>query len=363
MTDRAAKKLQEGLQHMEEAEKHLKTGFFKWRPDYDSAAASFQNAGLAFKLAKQYEKAYAAYERLADAHYKLGARFHAAKAYEEAGNACRELNDYNKALAYYDRASDIYMENGTPDTAVLCLERAGKMTEMVNAEWSISLYMKAAEICQNEDDSRFRQAAELVGKASRLQLQNNKLSDAINTIGHECQLYSQSDGGGESIPRLTCGLVLVHLHIGDPVSAEQAIHSACDYADIFDGSEEQDALMRLVEAFNEEDQEKVDLVINTPMFKFMDNVYAKLARSLRVPGYSSSKQPRQSAPGIIKATNNDPSTQEARVTNQEAAVKDISNKMNALMNSAPNIGGTGQNMEAPTTQHKFIGDEDDDDLC
>ena len=50
-----------------------------------------------------------------------------------------------------------------------------------------------------------------------LQVQNNKLSDAVKSIGKECELYSQLEKGEEMIPRLTCSLVLVHLHLGDPV--------------------------------------------------------------------------------------------------------------------------------------------------
>lgn len=284
-------KIKEGNVLVVEAEKHLKTGFLKWRPDYDSAAASFQKAAIAYKVGKDFEKARDTYVRLADAHYRCGARFHAAKAYEEAAYACKELKNLEKALCFYDHASDLYMENGTPDTAAMCLQRAGKVVELAHPEWAISSYLKAAEIWESEDQNRFRQAAELIGKVARLQVHCNKLFEAVKSIKHEQRLLAQSEGGDNGAgARLTCCLVLIHLHSGDAVTAEQAIFDACDDITNFDGSEEHDALHQLTEAFDERDQEKLDLVIHTPLFKYMDNVYAKLARSLRVPGYKASQK-------------------------------------------------------------------------
>jgi len=47
-----ASKLAEGDKLIIDAEKYLKTGFFKWKPDYDSAAPCFQNAAVCYKNAK-----------------------------------------------------------------------------------------------------------------------------------------------------------------------------------------------------------------------------------------------------------------------------------------------------------------------
>lgn len=47
----AAQKINEGLEHVAKAEKYLKTGFLKWKPDYDSAASEYGKAELMSKLA------------------------------------------------------------------------------------------------------------------------------------------------------------------------------------------------------------------------------------------------------------------------------------------------------------------------
>ena len=281
-------KIREADAFVSEAEKHLKTSFFKWRPDYDSAAASFQKAALAYKNGKALEKAAETYVKLADCHYKNNSRFHAGKAYEEAGQVYKEMKDFGKTMAHYDHASELYLEDGTPDTAALCLDRAGKIVQMSHPQWAIASFQKAAEIYENEDESRYRSAAELIAKVARLQVGLQKYDEAIKSIAHEQKLLTQVQGGDHGAnARLTCALVLILLTNGDQVHAQQKIDIACETMDGFEETEEFVALNNLIEAFDKADQKKVSQIANTPLFKYMDTAYAKLARSLRVPGYSS----------------------------------------------------------------------------
>ncbi|XP_076821035.1 gamma-soluble NSF attachment protein-like [Clavelina lepadiformis] len=284
-------KVKEAKLLVEEAMKHLKTGFFKWRPDFDSAAASYQKAALTFKNARAFEQSYTSYMALADCHIKNGSRFHAGKAFEEAGQVqFKNLKDMAKGLSCFDRAAELYLEDGTPDTAALCLDRAGKIVQATHPEWSISSYMKAAEIYENEDQTRFRSAAEMIGKVARLQVSLKKYTEALKSIAHEMKLWSQVEGSDNGArARLTCALVLVHLQNGDQVRAEQSLYDSCNNIDGFDESEEYEALQQLLEAYNGGKQEEIARITNTPLFKYMDTAYAKLARSLNAMGYSRSQ--------------------------------------------------------------------------
>nr|XP_042095211.1 gamma-soluble NSF attachment protein isoform X3 [Ovis aries] len=131
----AAQKINEGLEHLAKAEKYLKTGFLKWKPDYDSAASEYGKAAVAFKNAKQFEQAKDACLKEAVAHENNRAYlfnlwkclFHAAKAYEQAGMMLKEMQKLPEAVHLIEKASMMYLENGTPDTAAMALERAGKM--------------------------------------------------------------------------------------------------------------------------------------------------------------------------------------------------------------------------------------------
>ncbi|XP_026690838.2 gamma-soluble NSF attachment protein [Ciona intestinalis] len=343
MTSEADRLVQEG-------EKHLKTGFFKWRPDFDSAADCFQKAGLAYKKHKNLEKAVSAFLKVADCYYKNGSRFHSGKAREEAGLVYKDMKDFENALKCLDHASELYLEDGTPDTAAMCLDRAGKMVEMTHPAWAASSYLKGAEIYENEDKSRFRSAAELVGKAARIQVRMNKLSEAVKTIEHEKQLYSQVDGGDHGAgSRLTCAMVLVHLHIGDQVHAEQSVYDACENIDGFSESEEYDALMGLVEAYDQRDQDAASRILNTPLFKYMDTAYAKLARSLKVPGYM---------PGNAVKTESNSHKPRHNLDDMTKQADEMADKFASLQSSVPNPNQSNQ-----TPQSTPAAVEEEFDLC
>ncbi|KAH0512900.1 Gamma-soluble NSF attachment protein [Microtus ochrogaster] len=132
-----------------------------------------------------------------------------------------------EAVQLIEKASMMYLENGTPDTAAMALERAGKLIENVDPEKAVQLYQQTANVFENEE--RLRQAVELLGKASRLLVR------------------------GRSIPG-------------------------------FNGSEDCAALEQLLEGYDQQDQDQVSDVCNSPLFKYMDNDYAKLGLSLVVPG-------------------------------------------------------------------------------
>ena len=351
-------KIREAESFMLEAEKHLKTGFFKWRPDYDSAASCYQKAALAFKNGKALDKACSAYMKLADCHYKNSSRFHSGKAYEEAGMVYKEMKDFGKAMAQFDHAANLYLEDGTPDTAAMCLDRAGKFVQMSHPEWAISSYLKAAEIYENEDESRYRSAAELFGKVARLQVGLQKYSEAVKSIMHERKLMSEVKGGDHGASaRLTCALVLLHLKNNDQVQAEQTIYASCETLDGFEDTEEYVALNNLIEAYDKGDQEKVSQILNAPLFKYMDTAYAKLARSLRVPGFASDTKI------VIQPQN-------SLVTAQEMSTKveEVTAKMSDLQAAAESMNpphGTRDMSETSPVQNAGAtpAAEEEIDLC
>ncbi|KAF5919241.1 hypothetical protein HPG69_003881 [Diceros bicornis minor] len=281
----------------------LKTGFLKWKPDYDSAASEYGKAAVAFKNAKQFEQAKDACLREAVAHENNRALFHAAKAYEQAGmmlkvsnvvsqlfldavtDPCcilclKEMQKLPEAVQLIEKASMMYLENGTPDTAAMALERAGKLIENVDPEKAVQLYQQTANVFENEE--RLRQAVELLGKASRLLVRGRRFDEAALSIQKEKNIYKEIENYPTCYKK-TIAQVLVHLHRNDYVAAERCVRESYSIPG-FNGSEDCAALEQLLEGYDQQDQDQVSEVCNSPLFKYMDNDYAKLGLSLVVPG-------------------------------------------------------------------------------
>ncbi|NXC13514.1 SNAG protein, partial [Corythaeola cristata] len=160
----------------------LKTGFLKWKPDYDSAATEYGKAAVAFKNAKQFDQAREACLREAEAHENN-------KANIPLTIALQEMQRLPEAVQLIEKASMMYLENGTPDTAAIALERAGKLIETVSPEKAVQLYQQAASVFENEE--RLRQALEMLGKASRLLVRGRRLDEAALSLQKEKSIYKE----------------------------------------------------------------------------------------------------------------------------------------------------------------------------
>ncbi|GCC27533.1 hypothetical protein chiPu_0005958 [Chiloscyllium punctatum] len=266
-----AQKINEALEHIAAAEKCLKTGFLKWKPDYDSAASEYAKAAVAFKNAKQYDQAKDAYLREAESHQNNRAFFHAAKAYEQAGMMLKEMQKLPEAVQFIEKASMMFVESGTPDTAAMSLDRAGKLIENINLEKAVDLYQQAASV---------------------FEVMMTMLDEAAASLQKEKNMYKEIENYPTCFKK-TIAQVLVHLHRNDYVAADKCVRESYSLPG-FNGSEDCSALEQLLEGFDQQDQDQVSAICNSPLFKYMDNDYAKLSLSLRVPGGGTKKKSSES---------------------------------------------------------------------
>ncbi|KAI2649317.1 Gamma-soluble NSF attachment protein [Labeo rohita] len=259
----------------------------KWKPDYDSAASEYAKAAVAFKNAKQLEQAKEAYLQEAEAHTNNRSAF------EQAGMMLKDMQRLPEAVQYIEKASMMYVENGTPDTAAMALDRAGKLIEPLDLAKAVHLYQQAAGVFENEE--RLRQAVELIGKASRLLVRQQKFDEAAASLQKEKNMYKEIENYPTCFKK-TIAQVLVHLHRGDYVAAEKCVRESYSIPG-FSGSEDCVAMEQLLQGYDEQDEEQVSRVCSSPLLKYMDNDYAKLAISLKVPGGGKKKPTAAAASG------------------------------------------------------------------
>uniref|UniRef100_A0A672G6Y6 Gamma-soluble NSF attachment protein n=1 Tax=Salarias fasciatus TaxID=181472 RepID=A0A672G6Y6_SALFA len=282
----AAQKINEAHEHIAKAEKCLKTSLTKWKPDFDSAASEYAKAGESRPVRGRGDLWESLSSDLLLAVFQLCAGLTAGFV------LLQEQKKMPEAIQYIEKACMMYMENGTPDTAAMALDRAGKLIEPINLEKAVDLYQKAAGVFENED--RLRQAVELLGKASRLLVRLKRLDEAAVALQKEKNMYKEI----ENFPmcfKKTTAQVLVHLHRGDYVAADKCVRESYSLPG-YSGSEDCVAMETLLQGYDEQDEDQVYRVCNSPLLKYMDNDYAKLAISLRVPGGGGKKKKAAAAP-------------------------------------------------------------------
>ncbi|XP_005093259.1 gamma-soluble NSF attachment protein [Aplysia californica] len=280
MASLSDRKIAEGLEHLRLADKCMKTSLFKWKADQEGAAAEYVKAATAFRNAKALDQAKEAYIKAADLQKAMNSPFHAAKAFEQAGLLCKENKEFDEAVHWMELAALMFQEHGTPDTAALCLDKAAKMVELEKPEKAIHLYTKAADVAEIE--SRPRQSAEYIGKAGRLQVKCFKYEEAIKSLQQEIKYWLEAENY-TYIKKVAMGIILLYLTQEDYVAADQFFRSSLSYPE-FGASEEAGALEDLLRAYDDGDEEEGQATLAKPIFKYLDNMFARLARDLKFPG-------------------------------------------------------------------------------
>lgn len=275
----ANKKIQEGLTLIQEAEKHLKTSFFKWSPDFDSAADKYQKAAVCFKVARSYDRAKEAYVKTAECHEKNNQLFHAGKALTEAANISCEAKNYEETLRFLDKSCLLYREHGTPDTACINLVTIAKKIEFSEPLKAMQIYEKAADIAEN--DEKIREAAGHLNNASRLLAKSKKYFEAVSIMKRQIELYEQV-GNYATIFNLVLCIVLVQLMEGDTVAAENIYHKSFDYPG-FSSSDAAEAIEGILEAYGNGDNAALKSITSKPVIRCQDVEYARIGKMLEAP--------------------------------------------------------------------------------
>ena len=124
-------KSQQAESHLKKSQEALKTGMFKWNPDYDSAAFESKKAADIYRSLKKYDKAIETYELTSDNYLKtkVNAAFNAAKCQELIAQCIKEstglktFSDVIKFETYAENAGKLY-EEPAPDTAIHFLTKS-----------------------------------------------------------------------------------------------------------------------------------------------------------------------------------------------------------------------------------------------
>lgn len=261
---------------MLQAEKHLKTGLLKWKPDYELAADCYSKAATCYKTAKELHKAKEALYKSSDCYKNTRAFFSAAKCLDQAVLYLRELQQWKEMYDMAHKACQLYQEHGSPDTAALMLDKVAKMIEINIPEDALILYKRAMEVVMLED--RPRQAAEYAARAGRLMVRLGKYEEAINMLSKEMS-YHISGENPAALGRVLVAVLMLHLAREDVIAAGKVIQEWGGNAQ----HEELHVAMHLHSAFDSEDPEAAERALADPFIRHMDVEYAKLARSIPMP--------------------------------------------------------------------------------
>ncbi|OQR78941.1 gamma-soluble NSF attachment protein-like [Tropilaelaps mercedesae] len=258
-----------------DAEKHLKTSFLKWQPNFELAADRYERA--AQLLRGQHEKQRDALLKAADCFVKQGSFYSAGKQVEAAALASRDMKDFKQVSLLFERASNLFVQHRSPDSAALCLEKGAKILEPNEPYLKDAglFYKRAAELALMEDKNR--QAGAFYSSALRIALKLKDYDDALNMVLRQRECYEKDGASGDLSGRLVVYQILIQIARGDEIAAQKALRDGSGWLD----QEQYDIMSTLLKGFDEREPKLIVHALDHPFLKHMDTEMAKVARQLR----------------------------------------------------------------------------------
>ncbi|KAH7424752.1 hypothetical protein KP509_11G022300 [Ceratopteris richardii] len=252
-------KLRDADELIKKANKLTKLSFFKWSTDWSSATALYEQAAMAYKLAKQLEKAKDAYVRAAEGQEKLSSPWQAAKDLEAAGAIAKELGKFDEVLELYKRASDLYNECGMPQPSADALAKGARALEEANPDEALRLYMDSCGML--EEEGKEHMAFETYRAAMSLYLKRNRQLDAA-TVLLRWGLAADKSKAVHSQCKAYLSAIIVYLYANDFKQAEQC-YNDCSQIDAFMNNEHGSCAFDLLRAYREGDSVGIKHIVKS----------------------------------------------------------------------------------------------------
>ncbi|KAL3523287.1 hypothetical protein ACH5RR_016121 [Cinchona calisaya] len=267
------------------ADKLTKLSLTRWSADWKGASVLYEEAAIAYRLSKKYEKAKEAFEKASKGQEMLSSPWDAAKHMESAATMAKELGNWSEVADFYRRASELYIECGRSQPASDALAKAARAVEDAVPEEAVKLYTDACETL--EEDGKEQMAFDLYRAAASVYLKLEKYTDAA-TVLLRLALAADKCNATHSQCKAYLSAVIVYLYAHDFQQAEKC-HNDCCQIEAFLNSDQNRCANKLLSAYAEGDVEEIKRVAQSSTISNLDHVIIRLARKLPTGDVSSLK--------------------------------------------------------------------------
>ncbi|XP_021746017.1 gamma-soluble NSF attachment protein-like [Chenopodium quinoa] len=261
---------------MAKADKITKLSFTRWNADWKNAAVLYEQAAIAYRLAKQNEKAKIAFEKASKGQEMLSSPWDAARFMESAAAMAKELGSWNEVADFYRRASELYIECGRSQPASDALAKGARALEESMPEEAARLYVSACEIL--EEDEKEQMAFDLYRAAASVYIKLEKYEDAAATL-LRLGLAADKSNAKNSQCKAYLSAIIVYLYTHDFKQAEKC-YNDCLQTDAFMDSDQFRLASKLLSAYREGDIEEIKRVAQSSTISNLEHVIIRLARKL-----------------------------------------------------------------------------------
>ncbi|XP_077253279.1 gamma-soluble NSF attachment protein [Tasmannia lanceolata] len=261
---------------MIKADKLTKLSLTRWSADWKSATILYEKAALAFRLAKDNEKAMLAFEKASKGQEMLSSPWDAAKHMESAAALAKELGKWSEVADLYRRASELYTECGRSQPAADALGKGARALEDANPDEAVRMYGDACVVL--EEDGKDQMAFDLYRAATSVYVKLERYTDAA-TFLLRWGLAADQCKAVNSQCKAYLSAIIVYLYAHDFQQAQKC-YNDCSQIEAFLSSDQNRCASKLLSAYSEKDIEEIKRVAQSSTISNLDHMIIRLARKL-----------------------------------------------------------------------------------
>lgn len=277
----------EGLKLLQEGDSAASTSLFKWKPDWDTAATSYEKAGQYFRNGKSLNDAINAFGKAATAYGNQNSFALAAKNAEEAGNICKDIGRIGEAVQWYEKGAEFLQKGGKFERASQLFVKAANCLTGNEKDRAINLFKKALDLYSTNDS--FHHAMDVYRSFNAFLVKEKFYEEAIQNIEKQILGFiqlKQDQGKHKSI----LSLIILRLKTGDWVKATEVQEKYSQDGSAYSNSDEYYCAQSLLDAFENNNEEELQKALKSQKIKLLENQIAKVGISLKLSDDTSSKE-------------------------------------------------------------------------
>ncbi|PFH36126.1 putative gamma-soluble NSF attachment protein [Besnoitia besnoiti] len=285
-------KFAEGVEHLQQAEKALKTSLrlLKFSPDYDVAALEYRAAAECFQQdgsEPALPEALHCWQKVVEIADKQQDSVGAARALEQmaslrsASRPGQLQVDFAEVIRLQGEAAHRYRLAGKSDAAVRILQKSATFKEEQQRDGRGAAEILNECVSIYDEDEKWHYASEVYRDLIDLLARERMYTDLLKALdGHIKVLQKLNQQNG--IYKAVLSKVIVCLTMGDAVGANNALSDEMAFASNFMGSREFQLAADAVDAYKQGDSDALADVLANQTWSFLSVEIFRMSRDLKL---------------------------------------------------------------------------------
>ncbi|EKE40939.1 hypothetical protein ENUP19_0054G0038 [Entamoeba nuttalli] len=271
------KRKQDALNLIKEAEGHVKTSLFKWKPDNTSAASCYEKASNIFRGLQMFYEAGENFCRAGECYQRERLPLPAARDFENASDNYLRAEKWKDMVSAADTASELYAETNQSERVPQCLIKKANGLQHINGVEAVKTYKKAIDQFVEIKKTMFigQSIQNAISFGVKAKLYNETIDFLDSAIIAHMSMKQEHEVNRDRLSQILIYFINNKL--------QDASNLLDDKLECFIGSDEHIFAARFMDAYEGGDVETFEKLKNDSSFRFCNQEIVFKVKDINIP--------------------------------------------------------------------------------